>query len=112
MKLGEAQEIFTYNLSKLIQHSVSLGYTVRLREVERTSYQQQQYLKLGVSKTMNSLHLKSLAADIYFFKKAKLILSKKQLKELGAYWESLDKHNRWGGNFKSFTDTPHFEMDI
>jgi hypothetical protein len=31
---------------------------------------------------------------------------------LGAYWESLHPKNRWGGNFKSLVDCPHFERNV
>ena len=41
------------------------------------------------------------------------------LEPLGRFWESLDKKNRWGGNFdKDFTlpdpfkDVGHFEREV
>ena len=34
------------------------------------------------------------------------------LEVLGEYWELLDDKNRWGGNFTSFIDTPHFERKV
>jgi len=112
MNQGTAQEVFTYNLSKLIQHAIISGFTARLKEVERTVYQHQQYILLGVSTTLDSLHIRSLAADIYFLKNDKLILDRSKLEKIGEFWESLHEKNRWGGNFISFTDTPHFEMNI
>jgi len=30
----------------------------------------------------------------------------------GAYWETLHPKNRWGGNFKSLVDCPHFERNV
>ncbi len=109
MKLGTKQELFTINIAKLILHAESLGYKARIREVQRTKQQQEIYIKEGKSKTRNSKHLDSLAADIYFFKNGKLLLEKEDLQELGDYWENLQQGNRWGGGFKSFVDTPHFE---
>jgi peptidoglycan L-alanyl-D-glutamate endopeptidase CwlK len=109
--LGEKQEVFTLNLAKLIIYAASIGYKSRLREVERTAYQQEEYIKRGKSRTMESRHLKSLAADIYFTKgDLSPVETKHALLPLGEYWESLHPLNRWGGNFKDFQDCPHFEM--
>jgi peptidoglycan L-alanyl-D-glutamate endopeptidase CwlK len=110
MTLGELQEIFTFNIARLISYAEANGYKCRLREVERTAYQQAEYLRTGKSKTNDSQHLKSLAADIYFTKGGKLIEGRNELIPLGVFWESLYKSNRWGGNYKSFVDCPHFEM--
>jgi peptidoglycan L-alanyl-D-glutamate endopeptidase CwlK len=110
MTLGEQQELFTSNIARLIAYAETQGYKCRMREVERTAYQQAEYVKTGKSKTADSQHLKSLAADIYFTKAGKLIEDKTALSPLGVFWESLDKANRWGGNYKTFTDCPHFEM--
>jgi peptidoglycan L-alanyl-D-glutamate endopeptidase CwlK len=110
MTLGEQQETFTNNIARLIGYAQEQGYKCRLREVERTAYQQAEYVKTGKSKTTDSQHLKSLAADIYFTKSGKLIEDKTALAPLGAFWESLNKSNRWGGNYKTFIDCPHFEM--
>jgi peptidoglycan L-alanyl-D-glutamate endopeptidase CwlK len=110
MTLGEQQELFTGNIARLILYAQSQGFKCRLREVERTAYQQEKYLKDGKSKTKDSQHLKSLAADIYFTKSGKLLEDKESLNILGVFWESLEKNNRWGGNYKNFLDTPHFEM--
>jgi peptidoglycan L-alanyl-D-glutamate endopeptidase CwlK len=109
MSLGEKQEIFTLNLAKLILYAESIGYKCRIREVERTPYQQTEYLRTGKSRTMESKHLNSLAADIYFTKSGKLVENKTALQPLGTFWENLNEGNRWGGGFKNFTDCPHFE---
>jgi hypothetical protein len=112
MTLGEKQEIFTSNLAKLIIYAEGMGFKCRIREVERTAYQQEEYLRLAKSKTPDSRHLKALAADIYFTKGSlSPVEAKGVLAPLGAYWESLHKDNRWGGNFKNFQDCPHFEMN-
>ena len=110
MTLGEQQELFAVNLVKLLQYAISEGYGCRLREVQRTPEQQAIYVKEGKSKTLNSQHIPSLAADIYFTKDGKLVEGKTELQPLGDYWESLNENNRWGGNYKTFIDCPHFEM--
>ena len=66
----------------------------------------------GKSKTLNSNHIKRLAVDFNFFINGKLVYDKHKLAELGKFWESLNTKNIWGGNFKSFTDTPHFERNV
>jgi hypothetical protein len=42
----------------------------------------------------------------------KIIWDKTILAPLGVYWESLYPKNRWGGNFKSLVDCPHFERNV
>ena len=105
MTLGQHQEAFARDLVKLISHAHSLGYEVRIGEVERTIEQQKLYVQTGRSKTMNSQHLKKCAGDLHFFKDGSLCYPD----ELGTYWESLDPLNRWGGNWNTFKDKPHFE---
>ena len=109
MTLGQNQEKFTQDLANLLNYLIQNGYTVRVGEVERTKAQQDLYIKEGKSKTYNSMHLKRCAADLHIFKNGEWLQSKTQLQSIGDYWESLDQSNRWGGNFKSFIDTPHFE---
>ena len=109
MTLGQNQEKFTQDLAKLLNHLIDNGYAVRIGEVERTQTQQEIYIKEGKSKTSNSMHLKRCAADLHIFKNGEWLQSKAQLQSIGDYWESLDQNNRWGGNFKSLIDTPHFE---
>lgn len=111
MKLGEKQEIFTSNMAKLIIFAEANGFRCRARELQRTIMQQEQYLMQGSSKTMKSNHINSCAVDMYFTKDSKLVENKEDLQILGDYWESLHKKNKWGGNYKSFLDCPHFEMD-
>ena len=109
MTLGQNQEKFTEDLAKLLNYLIDNGYAVRIGEVERTQAQQEIYIKEGKSKTANSMHLKRCAADLHIFKNGDWLQSKTQLQSIGDYWESLDKNNKWGGNFKSFIDAPHFE---
>ena len=110
MKLGEKQELFMSNLAKLITFAESKGFKCRGRELSRSTKQQEEYVKSGKSKTMNSNHLNNCAIDIYFTKGGKLIENKQELQPIGDYWESLHELNKWGGNYKSFLDCPHFEL--
>ena len=109
MTLGQNQEKFTQDLVKLLNHLIDNGYTIRLGEVERTQAQQEIYIKEGKSKTYNSMHLNRCAPYLNKFKNGEWLQSKSELQNIGDYWESLDHSNKWGGNFKNFIDTPHFE---
>ena len=112
MKLSENQIIFSLNIADLIHYANSLSIGLTFGDAYRPLYLQKHYLATGKSKTMNSMHLKRLAVDFNFFINGKLTYKKDDLQALGDFWESLHKKNRWGGNFKRFTDTPHFEMYI
>lgn len=108
MSLGKHQEAFSRDFCKLLIKAFELGYDVRIGEVERTTITQEYYVKTGRSKTMNSIHLKKCAADVHFFKNGVICYPQ----ELGDYWESLDPLNQWGGNWKSFKDSPHFQRTV
>lgn len=108
MTLGEHQEAFSKDLVMLLKYALQLGYNIRIGEVQRPVEMQQLYVKTGRSKTMNSMHLKKCAADLHFTKDGVLCYPK----ELGDYWESLNKLNSWGGNWRSFKDQPHFERKV
>ena len=110
MKLSEQQRIFTLNISKLINYAYSIDIHLTFGHAWRDSETQKRLVNQGKSKTMNSYHQKRLAVDFNFFINGKLTYNKHKICVLGKYWESLHELNRWGGNFKTFTDTPHFEM--
>jgi len=112
MSLSQEQAAFLLDACKLIQYATDQGWTVTGGELFRTPEQQEIYLKTGRSKTMASNHLKRCAIDLNFFKDGKLVWDKTQLAPIGAYWESLNPKNRWGGNFKSLVDVPHFERNV
>lgn len=112
MSLVVEQAAFLLDMGKLVQYATSQGWTVTGGELARTVEQQQIHVKAGRSKTMNSIHLKRCAIDLNFFKNGQLVWDKTQLAPIGAYWESLHPKNRWGGNFKSLVDVPHFERNV
>lgn len=113
MTLGQHQEAFAYDVMRLFSFLHANDYSIRIGEAQRTQEQQQLYFQRGLSKTMNSMHLQKCAIDLFIFdKEHRFLQDKASLSFAGAYWESLSDFNRWGGNFKSFTDTPHFERNI
>ena len=112
MSLAKEQAEFLLDVCKLIQYANNQGWMVTGGELYRTPEQQEIYLKTGRSKTMASLHLKRCAIDLNFFKDGKLVWDKGQIAPLGKYWENLNAKNRWGGNFRSLVDVPHFERNV
>lgn len=108
MTLGQHQEAFASDLATLIVFAISLGYGVRIGEVERTLEQQQLYFNAGRSKTMVSRHLKKCAADLHFTKDGKICYPE----EIGREWERMNELNSAGMFWKSFKDAPHFERRV
>lgn len=112
MSLSSEQAAFLIDACKLIQYATEKGWTVTGGELFRTAEQQEIYFKQGKTKTMMSNHMRRLAIDLNFLKDGRPIWEKSQLADLGKYWESLHPANRWGGNFKSLPDVPHFERNV
>lgn len=112
MKLSESQQEFTKNIAYLILKAITLEVGLTFGEAYRSEFQQAEYLRTGKSKTMNSNHLRRLAVDFNFFIDGKLYYDHPKINELGEFWETLHQLNRWGGNFKTLKDSPHFEMNV
>lgn len=128
MSLVLHQQQFTKDISLLIQKADNLGVKLTFGEAYRTVDQQLLYYygmsirpedkRLSLlstksrSRTLYSNHLRRLAVDFNFFIVGILTYTDPKIEELGMYWESLNKHNRWGGNFKGYYDAPHFERNI
>ncbi len=112
MSLSNEQAAFLLDACTLIQYATQLGFNVTGGELSRTPEQQAIYIKTGRSKTFNSMHLQRCAIDLNFFKDGKIIWDRGILEPIGAYWETLSPKNRWGGNFKSLVDCPHFERKV
>ena len=112
MSLVPEQHEFAQQVALLLQMAAKAGFTVTLGEAWRSMEQQQIYLQTGRSQTQFSNHLRRLAIDLNFFRDGALVQSKDELQVLGDWWESLDAKNRWGGNWKSFVDIPHFERNV
>lgn len=112
MSLVVEQAAFLLDVCKLIQYATEQGWTITGGELFRTAEQQAIHVKAGRSKTMRSNHLRRLAIDLNFFRNGQLVWDKAQIAPLGAFWESLNPKNRWGGNFNSLVDVPHFERNV
>jgi len=102
------QWAFLIDAAKLINYINVWGWSASGGELWRTKEQQKIYVKKGLSQTMNSKHLDKLAIDLNFFDKGKLIECPASI---GKYWCDLNPKNEWGGNWKSFKDSGHFQRN-
>lgn len=109
MSLVDEQAAFLLDVCKLIERVTALGWQVTGGELYRPREMQQLYFDRKLTKTMDSSHMKRLAIDLQFFFNGAWVQEKKLLQPIGDIWESLHPKNRWGGNWKSLIDTPHFE---
>lgn len=73
----------------------------------RTKEEQTELVKKGFSKTMNSRHLTGEAFDIAVVKDGKLSWKNRDYEPYGDIGMSIGLV--WGGNFKGFKDSVHFE---
>ena len=109
MTLSDHQAAFALDLARLLLYADSKGIKVTLGEVERTIEQQEIYFRAGKTRTRDSWHMRKLAADLNMFIGGDVTWKYADYKELGQVWEQLSPFNRWGGNFKGFVDSRHFE---
>lgn len=109
MGLRARQVVFSQDAARLILKAAELGFEVTLGEALRPIEMQELYVRQGRSQTMNSYHLKKLAIDLNLFIGGKLC-TVEQIQPLGIWWESLSMKHKWGGNWKTFKDSPHFEL--
>ena len=107
-ELVEHQAAFSQDVAKLLQHAAGLGLAITLGEAWRTVEQEQWDVAHGLSQTMQSNHLRRLAIDINVFRDGQLVECPA---ELGAFWKGLCPLNRWGGDFQTLRDYPHFERN-
>lgn len=110
MSLRKYQEIFSYNVGKLIIEAYRLGFTITLGEAWRTPEQQYIYYSKGHSNAKRSLHQDRLAIDINLFKDGFYLTDSDDHRVLGLYWEKLHPYNRWGGHITKLRDGNHYEL--
>ena len=111
LTLFQHQQAFLRQVPLLLQALWDAGFDVTAGELLRTQEQQDIYLRTGRTKAPFSNHQQKLAIDLNVFRNGKFA-TKADMQAVGDYWESLDPLNRWGGNFKSIVDCPHFERNI
>jgi hypothetical protein len=110
MTLSQNQSLFAKDVSLLITHILSQGYTCTFGEAYRTKEQAEIYAKSGLG-ILHSLHCERLAVDLNIFKPdGSLCMTATDYEPFGSFWESLDSANRWGGKFTR-VDSDHFERN-
>jgi len=106
------------DLQKVVQRALQLSnqdFTVI--EGLRTITRQRELVRGGFSKTMNSRHLTGHAVDIvpYPIPRDWRKYKSTQWKEIASCMkkaaEELDVDLDWGGDWKSFVDKPHYQLD-
>ncbi len=108
MSLSAKQAKFAQNIAKLIIWADKHGYHITLGEAYRPPELAETYARRGIG-IANSRHCSRLAIDLNLFKNGQYLQATKDHAPLGEYWKSLDKNNRWGGDFKR-PDGNHYEM--
>ena len=101
--IPEMQEV--YKLFEATCHAAGLDFIVTC--TTRTKEEQTELVKKGFSKTMNSRHLTGEAFDIAVVKDGKLSWKNRDYEPYGDIGMSIGLV--WGGNFKGFKDSVHFE---
>jgi len=80
----------------------------------RSKERQQELYDAGKSQTLNSKHLVGCAVDLGVLKDGKISWDKEDYIKLAVVVKQaaneLNVNIRWGGDFKSFFDGPHFEL--
>ena len=88
---------------------------IEISEVLRTQARQAELVKAGASRTMDSRHLTGHAADFYVTVAGKVRWDWPLYATAGAHIKkvasSLDIKIVWGGDWKTFKDGPHIELD-
>ena len=108
MTLREKQSVFLKNVALLIGWAFDNGFELTGGELQRTREQQEVYVNEGLSKTMNSQHLKKLAIDLNLFVNGKYQRNREAYRPLAEYWKSLHPDNVAGYDWG--WDANHFEM--
>lgn len=89
---------------------IDFGITEGVRTLER----QKQLVKAGASRTLKSKHLEGKAIDVVAYVGGKVAwdwpLYEKIAKAFKQAAAELDVNIKWGGDWTTFKDGPHFEL--
>ena len=105
------------NLVKVVKRAIQISqYDFMVVEGLRSKETQAEYVKKGVSKTMNSYHLTGHAVDLaplengaidWNNKKGQFDAVAKAMKQAA---KELNVQIEWGGDWVRFVDKPHFQV--
>lgn len=106
----DMQSEFATDVCESILYMNQLGYKITFGEASRTMYQQRHYVATGRSKTFNSNHLKRRALDVQIYdENGKYFSGGLPYEIMAEDFTSKRLGNVWGGSWKTFKDTPHYE---
>lgn len=81
----------------------------------RTMEEQKVLVATGKSKTLKSRHLTGHAVDFVALKDGKVSWDRQDMTQIAKAFKAAAKELKisieWGGDWKSFIDTPHIELD-
>jgi peptidoglycan L-alanyl-D-glutamate endopeptidase CwlK len=102
-------------LVKIVEQAITespIDFTVT--EGLRTPQRQQQLVNEGFSQTLKSKHLTGHAVDLVAIIDSKISWEKQHYPQLAQVMKKVADEQgvkiRWGGDFKTFFDGPHFEL--
>lgn len=104
------------DLVRVVRRAAALSpVTFRVTEGLRTKARQEQLVAAGASKTMNSRHLTGHAVDVVPMIAGKPRWDWPPFYDIAAAFKTaareLDVPIVWGGDWRTFKDGPHFELD-
>jgi hypothetical protein len=103
LSLSRQQQVFAKHIALLILFADSRGYSVTFGDAYRDPRGEQ----LSYA-SANSEHKRRLAVDLNLFKDGEYLGKTDDHEELGAFWESLDENNEWGGHWE---DGNHYQRN-
>lgn len=104
------------DLRKVVDRALELSEVdFIVTEGLRTYVRQVQLVREGASKTLKSRHLTGHAVDVIAYENGQVNYNADLMRKIAVAFKAasaeLQIPIRWGGDWKSFVDTPHFELD-
>ncbi len=100
---------------KAIELSEDFGIDFIITDGCRTLAEQRDNVAKGVSKTMHSRHLGGFAVDTVALVNGRVSYAEADMAKVAACFKRAAEKLRipihWGGDWKTFKDTPHIELD-
>ena len=117
MKLSQKQSDFLWMVHDLLTYTKQIvndpdtgtGIYIKITEWNRTKETQAEYVRKGVSSTMNSKHLVGLAVDFAVMRDGQFLKNSIVYLLMGIYWEKIG--GTWGGRWTVPKDPYHFEYN-
>ena len=107
------------DLVKVVKRAIEISeYDFMVVEGLRTKETQAEYVKKGVSQTMNSRHIIGQAVDLAPLENGAIDWNNKKgqfdavAKAMLQAAKELNVKITWGGTFKSLVDKPHYQIEL